>query len=323
MHSFINKRGFGIALSLTLALSLLPTPSLAAQTDGLCPHHSAHTTECGFFTEGSSCSFALNGCDDCRESLIPIIGTDVLIDGTSFPFTGQEIRPQITVTVADQKLTEGEHYSLTYENNIQPGEAAVTVTGLAEGGYQGIVTIAFTITPAAQPEDTQKPGESEKPGDTETQDPTEDTQPEETQPEETQPEETKPVEYKITKGSGSTWYQGSGKNLSFTANGKREDLKDVRINGKTLDKASYSVADGTVVTLNKSYLNKLTVGKYTVTIRFADGQAEGTFSVSNKLDTTNPTTGDESGIGLWVLTGAASLAALGGAALITTRKKKQ
>ena len=151
----------------------------------------------------------------------------------------------------------------------------------------------------------------------------EDTQPEETQPEETQPEETKPVEYKITKGSGSTWYQGSGKNLSFTANGKREDLKDVRINGKTLDKASYSVADGTVVTLNKSYLNKLTVGKYTVTIRFADGQAEGTFSVSNKLDTTNPTTGDESGIGLWVLTGAASLAALGGAALITTRKKKQ
>ena len=117
MHSFINKRGFGIALSLTLALSLIPAQTLAAQAEGLCEHHSAHTTECGFFNEGGSCSFALNGCDDCREDLIPIIGTDVLIGGTSFPFTGQEIRPEITVTVAEQKLTEGEHYSLTYENN--------------------------------------------------------------------------------------------------------------------------------------------------------------------------------------------------------------
>lgn len=310
MHSFINKRGFGIALSLTLALSLLPAQAIAAQTDGLCEHHSAHTTECGFSQEGGSCSFALNGCDDCREDLIPIIGTDVLIGGTSFPFTGQEIRPEITVTVAEQKLTEGEHYSLTYENNIQPGEATVTVTGLAEGGYRGIVTIAFTITPASLPEDTQKPGDSE------TQEPTEDTQ-----PEETQPEETRPVEYKITKGSGSTWYQGSGKSLSFTVNGKREDLKDLQINGKTLDKSAYSVSDNTVVTLNKSYLNKLTVGKYTVTVRFADGQAEGTFLVSNKLDTTNPTTGDESSIGLWVLTGAASLAALGGIMLVMGKKR--
>jgi len=311
MYSFVNKRHFGLALSLTLALSLLPAPAFASEADGLCTHHSTHTTDCGFFTEGSSCSFALKGCDDCREALTPIIGTDVQINGTSFPFTGREICPEITVTVADKLLVQDEHYRVTFENNIQPGEATVTVTGLAEGGYQGTVTIAFTITPAAQPEDTQKPGETEKPDDSENQDPTEDTR----------PEESKPVEYKITKGSGSTWYQGSGKRLSFTANGKREDLKEVQINGKTLDKASYSVADGTVVTLNQSYLNKLTVGKYTVTIRFADGQAEGTFSVSNKLDTTNPTTGDESGIGLWILTGASALAALGGAALVMTRKK--
>ena len=318
MHLFTNKRSFGLALTLTMALSLLPKPAYAAQTEGLCSHHQSHTQDCGYSTE-TSCAFVLNGCDDCEKEkeLITILGTDVLIDGHSFPYTGQEIRPEITVTVADQKLTQGEHYTLTYENNVEPGEASVTVTGMEEGGYKGIVTIAFTITPASSPEDSDKPGQEEAPDDSENQDPTEDTK-----PEESKPEESKPVEYKITKGSGSTWYQGSGKNLSFTVNGEQKDLTQVLVGGKALDKSHYTVSQGTVVTLNKSFLNKLTVGKYTITLRFADGEAEGTFLVSDKLDTSNPVTGDTLNPGLWSLVGAGSLSALGYMALMMSKKKK-
>ena len=78
-----------------------------------------------------------------------------------------------------------------------------------------------------------------------------------------------------------------------------------------------------MVALNKSVLNKLAVGKYTIAIRFADGQAEGTFTVSDKLDTTNPSTGDASNVTAWALLAAGSLTGLGAMALTLGRKKKQ
>lgn len=306
-HSFI--RGLGVAMSLTLAMGLLPAAGFAAETDGICTHHTAHNESCGY-SEDSSCRFYLDGCADCgsEQNVTTIVGTDVLINGTSFPYTGQEICPEITVTVAGTTLTAGEDYQLTYENNIQPGEASVTVTGIPEAGFDGIVTIAFTITPAQTPEEDQQPEPTEKPDDSEEEAPT---------------EETKPVEYKITKGSGSTWYQGSGKNLSFTANGKGADFTGVAINGKLLSSADYTTQGNTVVTLNKSVLNKLAVGKYTLTIRFADGEAEGTFTVSDRLDTTNPVTGDSSNVTLYALLAAGSMAGLGAMALTLGRKKKK
>jgi len=66
-----------------------------------------------------------------------------------------------------------------------------------------------------------------------------------------------------------------------------------------------------VVTLNTSFLNRLTVGKYTITVHFEDGKADGIFTVSDKLDTTNPVTGD--GINLAALAAVmlGSLTALG------------
>ena len=318
MYTIPIKRGLGLAMTLTLALSGIPANAHAAEEDGLCDHHSVHTTDCGY-SESSSCKFKLEGCDECLgiTDLKTIIGTDVLISGHSFPYTGEAICPEITVTVEDTVLTEGEHYQLTYENNIQPGEAAVTVTGIREAGYDGLVTIAYTITPVSEPEATEpeatepentEPEATEKPDAPEEQDPT---------------EETKPVEYQITKGSGSTWYQGSGKDLSFTANGKGENFTAVAINGKLLNASDYTVSGNTVVTLKKSVLNKLAVGKYTVTIRYADGEATGTFSVSDRLDTTNPVTGDQSNVTMWALLAAGSLTGLGAMALTLGRKKKK
>ena len=236
-------------------------------------------------------------------TLIQLKGTDVTMDGTTFPYTGEPIEPAVTVTVEGQVLTAGRDYSIAYRNNIRPGTATVTVSGIATAsetlGYTGTVEIGFTI------EKEPEPTESET------------TEPETTVPETTQPE---PVEYKITKGSNATWYRQSTRNLSFTADGSIQDFEGVRIDGKALNEKYYTVESGsTVVTLKKEFLQKLSVGSHTITVLFEDGQAETAFRVSEGLDTTNPETGDSFRPGLWCTVLTLSTAAATG--LLVFRKK--
>jgi len=215
---------------------------------------------------------------------ITIKGTDVTIDGTRFPATGDEIKPAVTVTVEGKILTAGEEYTLAYEDNIQPGTASVTVTGVEDKGYTGTVIIHYTIEAAeTKPEETEP----------------EETEPQETQPEEIQPEETKPVSYKITKGNGASWHKGSGKDLSFTADGDHKNFTAILVDGKKVNSSYYTVEEGTVVTLDSKLLQSLSVGKHTVKMQFTDGEASGTFTVSMPVDDTNPKTGDEFALHAW------------------------
>ncbi len=238
---------------------------------------------------------------------ITIKGTDVTIDGTSFPATGEEIKPSVTVTVEGKTLTAGEEYTLAYENNIQPGTASVTVTGVEDKGYTGTVIIHYTIEKA--PEETQ-PQETQP----------EETEPVETKPEETQPEETKPVSYKITKGNGATWRKNSGKDLSFTADGKHKDFTAILVDGKKVNSSYYTVAEGTVVTLNSRLLQSLELGKHTVKLQFADGEAEGTFTVAVPVDEENPKTGDEFALHAWTALLFVSLTGIIGTAFACRKK---
>ena len=247
--------------------------------------------------------------DDSQPDLITIIGTDVIIDGTEFMYTGEAIEPGITVTVAGNELTAGEDYTLVYENNVNPGTASVTVTGVADKGYTGSVTIHFTIQSApetpTEPEETQP--EETKPEETQPEDTKpeetqpEDTKPEETQPEESEPEDTKPVSYKITKGNGAVWNKNSGKDLSFTADGDFQDFEKVLIDGKTLNSKYYTVKekDGTLITLKETFLQRMENAKYTITIQFDDGEAEGTFKITAPADDSNPKTGDDFTLHAW------------------------
>ena len=258
--------------------------------------------------------------EDDQPDLITIIGTDVVIDGTEFIATGEAIEPGITVTVAGTELTAGEDYTLVYENNIQPGSASVTVTGVADKGYTGSVTIHFTIQAPAEtptePEETQ-PEET----DPEENEP-EETQPEETKPEETEPEETEPVSYKIIKGNKSVWHKDSGKDLSFTADGSFEDFEGLQIDGKTVNKKYYTVKEGkgTVITLKESFLQRLENGKYLITIQFADGEAEGIFKVTAPADDSNPKTGDDFALHNWTALLFVSLTGIIGTAFAYRKK---
>lgn len=238
--------------------------------------------------------------------LIQLQGTDVELEGTKFTHTGKAIEPKVTVTVQGKELTRGQDYSLVYENNINVGTAYAVVRGIATAsetvGYTGEVKIPFTIEKAQ--EETK---------------PTEPTQPEETEP--TQPEATEPAdkEYKITKGDKSTWYAGSAKTLSFTANGWLRDFKGVLIDGKELNKQYFTTQGDTTVILTNAFLKKLSTGKHTITLVFEDGEATGAFKVAEGLDPTNPETGDTFRMGLWTTVMGTSLAAAG--ALFVLRKK--
>ena len=217
--------------------------------------------------------------------LVTLTDANVTISAREFVYTGKAIEPKITVTVDGKALVLGADYSLIYRDNINVGTGTAVITGIATAsetiGYTGTVEVEFEIVTA----------------------------------EET-PEE---AEYKITKGDKSTWYQESGKSLSFTANGDFEKFAGVRIDGKTLSEKYYTVKEGTVVTLKNSFLKKLDLGKHTITIEFEDGEAEGAFKVAEGLDTSNPETGDASNITLWISVMGISAAA--GAAMLVFRRK--
>lgn len=85
---------------------------------------------------------------------------NIRLDKSAFEYTGEEIKPTITVTGIDYDapsfnditmptfpnkatLTEGVDYKAEYNNNIESGEATVVISGL--GFYKGSKTLTYTI----------------------------------------------------------------------------------------------------------------------------------------------------------------------------------
>ena len=61
-------------------------------------------------------------------------------------YTGQEIRPQVTIKDGSKTLSENKDYTLIFMNNVKPGEAKVKITGI--GDYTGDVIKTFNIKEA-------------------------------------------------------------------------------------------------------------------------------------------------------------------------------
>ena len=233
-------------------------------------------------------------------TLVEIKGTDVVMEGTEFPYTGQAIEPAVTVTVGGTVLTAGTDYAVTYTNNVQPGTGTVTVTGIATAsdiiGYTGPVSMDFTIVKAQEPTEPSQPTEPSK-------------------PEEDKNE--KPFDYKIVKGNGSKWQQDSEKNLSFVINADTDDITAIRINGEKLNHKHFTLKKD-VITLKASWLQEQKLGTHRITVEFEDGDAQGKFTILRAADDSNPKTGDT--IGVWVCLMGLSMAGAAGL-LILGRKK--
>ena len=108
----------------------------------------------------------------------------------------------------------------------------------------------------------------------------------------------------IIDGIGQSITEGEKKELSFTSNAAFGDFIRVELDGKTLDEKNYTVKEGsTVVTLKADYIAALSAGEHTIGIVSESGIATATFTVSEKTaadDDTNPPTGDNSHMALWI-----------------------
>lgn len=77
------------------------------------------------------------------NNAVPMGELTVTLNNNNFNYTGNEIKPTVTVKDGSTTLNEGTNYSLTYENNINAGIATVTITG--KGKYTGNITKTYTI----------------------------------------------------------------------------------------------------------------------------------------------------------------------------------
>lgn len=64
----------------------------------------------------------------------------------SYTYTGEAITPTPSVKLGDDVLTLNDDYTLSYTNNLNAGEATITITGI--GSYKGTLSKTFTILKA-------------------------------------------------------------------------------------------------------------------------------------------------------------------------------
>lgn len=64
-----------------------------------------------------------------------------------YEYTGNAIKPEVTVTDGEQTLVNGTHYNVKYSSNKKCGTAKITITGIEKRGYTGTTTITFKIRP--------------------------------------------------------------------------------------------------------------------------------------------------------------------------------
>lgn len=115
------------------------------------------------------------------------------------------------------------------------------------------------------------------------------------------------TDYRVVDGNGGRWTVGSGKSLTFTANGAAAKFTGLMVDGVAVDADHYTVRAGsTVITLKPEYLETLSVGAHTLTVQYTDGEASCEFTIVKKPaegtdnDTQTPETGDNNNMALWI-----------------------
>lgn len=71
-----------------------------------------------------------------------------LPENTIYTYTGDAIKPEITVTATDVQLTQGTDYTVTYADNVNAGVGSITITATTTTFYKGTNTVNFDINQA-------------------------------------------------------------------------------------------------------------------------------------------------------------------------------
>ena len=72
-----------------------------------------------------------------------ISNAKVILNQKKYDYTGNEIKPSVTVNLKGTALTPDKDYTISYVDNIQPGKAAIVIKGT--GNYAGTKKVPFTI----------------------------------------------------------------------------------------------------------------------------------------------------------------------------------
>lgn len=115
----------------------------------------------------SAAPLAVGAQEDETQEPISLTQEHVTLEHTEYEYTGNPIEPNVTVRVEGTLLTLDQHYSLSFADNTEVGQAKATVTGIETAGYTGKVEIPFTIVPKAtepsQPSEPSEPSEPSQP----------------------------------------------------------------------------------------------------------------------------------------------------------------
>ena len=144
-------------------------------------------------------------------------------------------------------------------------------------------------------------------------------------------EEVIPKEYKFTEGANLIYTIDESKNAIFRidADFSLFDGK-LYIDGILVDAKNYKAVSGsTVITLNKKYVDTLSVGEHTIKVEFSDGGSATTkFEVKAKQvntekteNITNPQTGDN--IGTYIILSIISVLGIATTVVINNKKKRE
>jgi len=91
------------------------------------------------------------------------------------------------------------------------------------------------------------------------------------------------VAYKIVEGNGSSIREDSDGNLHFKANGAYSKFTSIKVDNHVIDAQYYTAESGsTIITLKSGFLDKLSVGTHSLAVMYTDGEATGSFTITEK-----------------------------------------
>ena len=101
----------------------------------------------GYYTGKAHVNFKITN-PPVVPTVTNISGATITLSGTQFTYDGFAKEPVITAVYGGKLLTKNIDYVVGYTNNINPGSATATITGI--GNYTGSVNKSFVITNPAQ-----------------------------------------------------------------------------------------------------------------------------------------------------------------------------
>lgn len=90
------------------------------------------------------------GCTSKPKTTVIPKASNIALAGTSFTYTGKEIKPAVTVKDSEGTVITTDNYDVTYSNNVKVGTATVTIK-FKGANYEGAATKTFVIKSAAVP----------------------------------------------------------------------------------------------------------------------------------------------------------------------------